>query len=95
MQQNHFSWQRLCGDIAYLVAWVYRPAWLLRLIPVRRLIPTATETDRMRYTLERKIYRGVLMLQGVGAPLSRRDYQYYKLIAEKYHWPYIKELYED
>lgn len=92
---RNFRLGRLYGDIIYALAWIYRPAWLLKQIPVRKLIPSAGETDRKRYNLERRIYRGVLMLQAKGEPLTRRDYQYYKLIAEKYGWPYIKELYDD
>jgi hypothetical protein len=36
-----------------------------------------------------------LRVQRLGIDLSRREYHYYRLIAEKYQWPYIKELYED
>jgi hypothetical protein len=83
------------GYLVYYLCWISRSQWLLTQIPVERLVLPVQSTPRISYDLERRVYRASLRVQRLGIDLSRREYHYYRLIAEKYKWPYIKELYED
>ena len=83
------------GLLLYYICWVIKSPWLLAQIPVERLILPTQKTPRISYDLERRVYRASLRIQRMGMDLSHREYSYYRLIAEKYQWPYIKELYDD
>lgn len=79
----------------FYLAHVVPTKWMRRLIPAERLMVSINDTTREHYLLERKTYRLAFGLQNRGIEVPRRPYQQYKLIAQKYNLPYIRELYDD
>ncbi len=77
------------------LCWVIPSAWLRARIPVSELIRPLNRTPRLFYEKERQVYRLTYFLVRKGTPIDRRAYHIHKAIAQKYGWPYVKEVYDD
>ena len=74
---------------------ITRLPFLVRMLSPEQIITPRHKSNRYFYVRERGIYRITHSMVKMGHPLKQRDYYFYKLIAEKYGWPYIKEPYDN
>ena len=82
-------------QIIYGLCFVIKSQWLCSLLPMERLIWPKEKTTKQFYQMERSIYKRTFRFIRMGEEMEPRLYQHYKLIAKKYHWPYIKESYDN
>lgn len=84
--------------VLYWPVWVitYLTGWskLTRLWAPEQMVLKAPKS-KLNYSLERKIYKQSKHYIQEGHTLTKRDYYTYKIIAQKYGWPYVKEGYDD
>lgn len=68
---------------------------LMQLVQPRYLIGPPHKTTRRKYSSERNLYRLIHSFAKQELPVSKYNYYTYKTIANKYGWPYIREVYDD
>lgn len=66
-----------------------------RFLPVEKLNRPVDKTSRIYFEAERMNFRLAKRLVEYNVPLRKRDYYLYKQTAQKYGWPYIKEVYDN
>jgi hypothetical protein len=80
--------------ITGLVLLIFRKCpWPLR-APKYRHVKAKSRTKKEDYLIEKWYYRIAHEMEMNGLDVNKAGYYHYKTIAQKYHWPYVKELYD-